>query len=296
MEAIFFGFFFGHPVRMSSYFVHKMYALAVLLVVIGGLNWGYLAFTGKDFVSLIFGKGAVANGIFLAVGIAAICIAFYRDTYLPFLGSSVLPCSVLEARTPEGADFERRVLVRPGVKVLYWAAEPANKDLQTIQDYKHAYLEYRNAGVAVADSDGYATLRVRKPQPYNVPMKGELPAHIHYRVCMGEGFIGPVQTVGVDGTEWFENLSSNEETNEQKEMFENVHSQEEHEEAKGPAIAYPIPEKSVFEVNVVAANTALRSLMPQEGALDEAPHPGGYDIDEAYRPAGPASFTAVNYS
>lgn len=265
---------------MNSYFIHKLYALAVLLVVVGGLNWGYLAVTGKDFVSFVFGKGAITNGIFLAVGIAALCIAFYRDTYLPFLGSSVLPCSVLEVRTPENADFERRVLVKPGVKVLYWAAEPANKDLQSIQDYRHAYLEYRNAGVAVADSDGYATLRVRKPQPYNVPVKGELPAHIHYRVCWGHGFIGPVETVGVDGTEWFENLRS----------------QEEPETAAGPDIAYPIPEKSLDEVNKVANNTSLRSLMPQQGALDESPHPGGYDIEEAYRPAVPAQYGQISYN
>jgi len=113
-----------------------------------------------------------------------------------------------------------------------------------------------------------------------VPLKGELHAHIHYRVCEGDGFLGRVETVGVDGKEW----------------FENVRSQEEPEAATGPAIAYPLPETSVQEVNHVAEVTAIRSLMPQDGAFDEAPHPGGYPIDEAYRPAVPASYTPVNYS
>ena len=267
-------------IEMNSYLQKKLVALAILLLVIGGLNWGYVAFTGKDLISHLFGKGLITNSIFLAVGVAALALAFYRDTYLPFLGTTVMPCSLVEARTPEGADFEAKVLAKPGAKVLYWAAEHANKDLQTVQDYKHAYLAFRNAGVAIADSDGTATLKVRKPQPYTVPLKGELEAHIHYRVCYGDGFLGRVETVGVDGKEW----------------FENVRSQEEPAVATGPAIAYPLPEHSVEEVNGVAAATAIRSLMPQEGALDEAPHPGGYPLDEAYIPAVPADYHAVNYS
>jgi len=281
---------------MNSYLQKKLVALAILLLVIGGLNWGYVAFAGKDLISHLFGKGLITNGIFLAVGVAALALAFYRDTYLPFLGTTVMPCSLVEARTPEGADFEAKILAKPGAKVLYWAAEHANKDLQTVQDYKHAYLAFRNAGVVIADSDGTATLKVRKPQPYTVPLKGELEAHIHYRVCYGDGFLGRVETVGVDGKEWFENVRSQNENENEKEYFTNVGAQEEPEAATGPAIAYPVPERSVDEINGVAATTAIRSLMPQDGAFDESPRPGGYPIDEAYRPAGPANYTPVNYS
>lgn len=264
---------------MNDYLQKKLVALGILLLIIGGLNWGYVAFTGKDLITYMLGKGMLTNAIFLAVGIAAISLAFYRDTYLPFLGPTVVPCSLLEARTPEAADFEMKVLVKPGAKVLYWATEPANKDLQTLQDWRHAYLNFRNAGVAVADSDGFASLRVRKPQPYTVAMKGEISAHIHYRVCYGDGLLGRVETVGVDGKEW----------------FENVGDQEEPAPTQGPSIAYPLPETSVQEINGVAQQTSLRSLMPQEGALVEAPHSRGYDIEEAYRPAGPASYTEVQY-
>lgn len=278
---------------MNGYMHKKLVALAVLLLVIGGLNWGYVAFTGKDLISYLFGKGLITNSIFLAVGLAALALAFYRDTYLPFLGTTVMPCSLVDVRTPEGADFEAKVLAKPGAKVLYWAAEPDNKDLQTVQDYKHAYLGFRNAGVAVADSDGTATIKVRKPQPYTVPLKGELEAHIHYRVCEGDGFLGRVETVGVDGKEWFENVDYPED---EEESFDNVRSQEEPETATGPAINYPVPERSIDEINGVAATTAIRSLMPQDGAFDESPHPGGYPIDEAYRPAVPANYTPVNYS
>jgi uncharacterized membrane protein YuzA (DUF378 family) len=278
---------------MNAYMQKKLVAFAVLLLVIGGLNWGYVAFTGKDLISYLFGKGLITNSIFLAVGLAALALAFYRDTYLPFLGTTIMPCSLLDVRTPEGADFEAKVLAKPGAKVLYWAAEPANKDLQTVQDYEHAYLAYRNAGVAIADSDGIATLKVRKPQPYSVPLKGDLDAHIHYRICYGDGFLGRVDTIGVDGKEWFENVDSEKP---EDESFTNVGAQEELATATGPAINYPVPERSIGEINGVAATTAIRSLMPQDGAFDESPRPGGYPIDEAYRPAGPANYTPVNYS
>jgi uncharacterized membrane protein YuzA (DUF378 family) len=265
---------------MNMYYKKMVIALSMLLLVIGGLNWGYVAFFGKDFVTFLLGKGMFTNAIFLAVGLAALGLAFYRDTYLPFLGKTILPCDLLQVHTPENADFERRVFVSPGVKVLYWAAEPANTDLQTLVDYKKAYLGYRNAGVAVADNDGFVSLRVRKPQPYQVPLKGELHAHIHYRVCYGDGFLGRVETVGVDGTEW----------------FENVRTEETPEPISEPEIMLPESSKSVDELNLVVSNTNLKSLMPSSGAPDESPSSGGYPIDEAYRPAVPISFTTINYA
>ena len=190
---------------------HKLYAVAMLFLIIGGLNWGYVAFTGKDLISYALGKGALTNAIFMFVGLAALSIAFFRDTYLPFLGGTVMPCGILQAQTPEGADTEVRVFVESGAKVMYWAAEPDNKDLKKLQDWREAYISYRNAGVAVADADGYATLKVRRPQSYLVPFKGELQPHIHYRVCHGEGMMSRVKTVTLDGNEYFANPEDEEE-------------------------------------------------------------------------------------
>lgn len=271
---------------ISDYVQHKLYAVAVLLLVVGGLNWGYVAFTGKDFVTYALGKGALANAIFLFVGIAAIAIAFYRDTYLPFLGPTVMPCGVLQTVTPEGADYEVRVFVKPGAKVLYWAAEPENKDLQVIQDWRQAYLTYRNAGVTVADENGNATLRVRTPQAYTVPMKGELSQHIHYRVCHGEGFMGRVETVTLDGKEYFEN---EEETEEELEPFEN---------ATVTGISSPSfpADNAIGEVNAVAQQTAEENIMSQEGGILEAPHPKGAELEAAFLPPAPVKYTEVNYS
>ena len=188
---------------MNRYAKHLLHAGIALLLVVGGLKLGLAGFKGEVVV-----LGHTVPVLFLlAVGAAAVSVAFARDFYLPFLGETILPCSVLDPKVPENADTEVKVLVKPGDKVLYWASEPANEDMDKIQDWRRAYLGYKNAGVAIADSDGFATLAVRHPQPYQVPLHGKLDAHVHYRVCMHDGFIGAVKTVKLDGREMFEDYA-----------------------------------------------------------------------------------------
>jgi hypothetical protein len=123
---------------------------------------------------------------------------FDRDTYLPFLGPMVAPCSVLENREPPGATREVKVIVEPNVKVIYWAAEPASEDLKKINSWKQAYLKYDNAGVTTSDGEGVAVLKVRDPQGYKVPLKGALQPHVHYRVCGEAGWMGKINTTFVN--------------------------------------------------------------------------------------------------
>jgi uncharacterized membrane protein YuzA (DUF378 family) len=256
----------------THYYRKKLYMFAALLLVIGGLNWGVVALTGGDLVSRIFGRGSVAaRGIFFAVALAAAAFLFQRNFYLPFLGEAHIPCSVLKDMTPEGANTSVSVHVRPGAKIVYWAAEPANEDLKSVVDYRAAYLEYKNAGVTTADADGMAELKVRTPQGYVVPLKGMLPPHVHYRVC-GErpGFMGPIVTITMDGKEYFANYVSREESDEPVTGI--------------PEYDFVKPRSALEEVNSVAQMTAQKSLMPESGAPDEAPAPGGYDLDAAFAP------------
>lgn len=270
---------------MFSFLQHKLHALAILLLVIGGVNAGLLALTGTDPVRSLFGtKSLVTNGLFLAIGLAALSIAFFRDSYLPFLGSTVIPCDVLQPHVPEGANTEVRVHVKAGDKVLYWASEPANDDLAHVKDWKQAYLGFRNAGVAVSDSDGQATLRVRKPQGYTVPLKGELAPHVHYRICDGSHMLGTVQTVRLDGTE----------------QFANPVSREEHPEsvATPTDFLYVNPATALSEINDVAKQTAARSLMPQEGGVEETAAGAqgrGADLGAAFAPPAPPVYNTIQY-
>jgi uncharacterized membrane protein YuzA (DUF378 family) len=172
----------------------------IALVIVGGLVWGVIGVGGPNIVASIFGKRWPAYTIYTLVGLAALLLVFSRDTYLPFLGETVLPCSLLAEQTPEHADTEVTVSqLHPGAKVLFWAAEPRTDGLGRINDWRKAYLKFANAGVTTADEAGRAVLRFRNPQAYSVPFKGNLPAHVHWRVCKEGGMIGPVQTIPIHG-------------------------------------------------------------------------------------------------
>ena len=183
---------------MDTVVAKWIHLLAVLLVVVGALNWGLVGAFGVNVVAAVFGRGLVANVIYTAVGIAGLSLAFRRDTYLPFLGETVLPCSAFADVTPEHADTTVTLSgLKPGAKVLFWASEPATEGLARINTWQQAYLEFANAGVTSADGAGHATLRFRKPQPYTVPVHGRIESHVHWRLCADGGMLGPVQTTPV---------------------------------------------------------------------------------------------------
>lgn len=171
-----------------------LHLLAMVLVVIGAVNWGLVGAFGFNAVSAVLGRGLLANIVYAAVGVAGLTVAFRRDTYLPFLGETVLPCAAIPESTPEHADVSVTLSgLTPHAKILFWAAEPATEGLSRIKNWQQAYLGFANAGVTTADAAGHATLRVRKPQAYTVPVHGRIESHVHWRVCQDGGMLGPVQ-------------------------------------------------------------------------------------------------------
>lgn len=176
----------------SQYYAKFAHKIAIGLLVIGALNWGLVGCCRINLVERLLGKGTVlVRAVYALVGIAALSVMFNRDTYLPFLGESVFPCAVLSEQVPPGATRAVTVSVQPGAKVVYWATEPGNGT----GDWKEAYRGFQNAGVASADTNGIATLKVREPQAYRVPWKGKLQPHVHFRVCDATGFVGRIKTV-----------------------------------------------------------------------------------------------------
>lgn len=181
----------------TLYLSKKLYKIAMVLLIVGALNWLLVGFFKWNLVEGLFGKGLLARSVYVIVGLAALSIMFNRDTYLPFLGETVMPCSLLEDRVPPGATKELHVAAPPGSKILYWAAEPAMESLKHINDWRAAYTKFENAGVTHADSNGHAILKVRDPQPYVVPFKGRIEPHVHFRICGEGGMLGRIKTVFV---------------------------------------------------------------------------------------------------
>jgi len=182
---------------------------AIVFVIIGALNWLSVGVTKVNMLEAIFASVTPPKGLerifgagsiiprflYVIVGVSALGLAFHRDTYLPFLGATVVPCSLIPERIPEGADTTVEVKVTPGAKVLYWAAEAETEGLKKINDWRGAYLKYMNAGVTIADADGTAKLSLKNPQPYTVPWKGRLEPHVHFRVCGENGMMERIETV-----------------------------------------------------------------------------------------------------
>jgi uncharacterized membrane protein YuzA (DUF378 family) len=181
----------------SLMFYQKMaFKVAMVLILVGSLNWLSCGLFRINFVESLLGS-TLSRVIYVLVGLAALSIMFNRDTYLPFLGETVLPCTTIPERVPPGATKELRVPAPPGSKVLYWASEPEMEELKQIQDWQHAYNKFENAGVTTTDTTGIAILKVRAPQAYTVPFKGRIEPHVHFRICDGSGMLGRIKTVFV---------------------------------------------------------------------------------------------------
>ena len=178
----------------------RMFAIAIVLI--GGVNWFAVAF-GYNLVeslnrvlSRVFHKRlSLDTIIYFVVGLCAIVLAFDRTLWLPFLGESVLPSSLVSVTSAKASTNKVDVHVRPNVKVAYWSANPGNNPDTPVEE---AYGKFENSGVVMSDDKGVATLSFEKGTEYIVPSGKHLKSHVHYRELSGEyGMIGPVQTVFV---------------------------------------------------------------------------------------------------
>jgi hypothetical protein len=145
----------------------------------------------------LLGFRKVAPGFWVTIlgTVGALFLLMQKTTYLPFLGETILPPSVLKLAAPTEATFDVTVKV-PGraTHVIYWAAGPATTIIPNPTD---AYAGFTNAGV-VPVINGTATLPVMCPAAYKVPMKSTpLDKHVHYRAVFPEGILGDVNTENI---------------------------------------------------------------------------------------------------
>jgi uncharacterized membrane protein YuzA (DUF378 family) len=164
--------------------------IAIFFIVFSAIHCGLIGCCKINLVERMFGK-TLGRCLYILMGLSALVVAFNRDTYLPFLGESVFPVSVLQNQVPSGATRTVQVRGTPNTKIVYWASEPTDGSIKTAED---AYKSYKNAGVTTTDNKGFAELKVREPQDYTIPF-GHLEPHIHFRECSFSGFLGRIKTV-----------------------------------------------------------------------------------------------------
>jgi uncharacterized membrane protein YuzA (DUF378 family) len=179
----------------------KIFMLAMVLVLVGALNWGIVGVSGVNLVEQLreLIKIDISKFIYIAVGLSALYLMLQRDTYLPFLGDAAYPCAALKEKIPNNHTHEVNVTVPPNSNVVYWASEPLNKDLELdiVSNPWEAYQKYGNSGVVKADNQGNAVLKFRNPSQYRIPSGKALNPHVHYRYCKTPGMLSRIYTVNI---------------------------------------------------------------------------------------------------
>lgn len=177
------------------------------VVMFSALHYGVMAlgFNFAEYLRLVFFRVfrkwiAIDTGIYVVFFLCALYLVFQRNTWLPFLGESVLPSALVPLKVNSG-DTEVEVRVSPEAKVVYWSAKPSDKAergeprFPAVED---AYDDYSNSGVTQANIDGIAKLAFNKGTDYEVPSGKVIKSHVHYReMDLKYGMMGPVQTVYV---------------------------------------------------------------------------------------------------
>jgi hypothetical protein len=181
-----------------------LYLISVILLIIGGLNWGLIGTFNLNIVKLLneytFDSPIFENAVYITVGLAAIYLSRKRNFYLPFLGDTILPPSLLKNLDNKNANISVTVDAPNADMVIYWAAEPLPEKQTDGSKFAYdAYDKYTNSGIAEVIS-GKAVLNVACPQTYWVKkwgIKKTLPKHLHYRLVYSTGWVSEVKTVNL---------------------------------------------------------------------------------------------------
>jgi len=142
-------------------------------------------------------NGPFGTGLLILSMAAFFYLALDMSTFLPFLGETILPPSVIATKTPVDAAISVDVRVPVGAThVIYWASDPGSPGTSANATPWDSYGNYTNSGVVAAETGGTATLLVQCPQQYKV-FGRTLPRHVHYRAVYKTGILGPVQTTPI---------------------------------------------------------------------------------------------------
>jgi hypothetical protein len=182
-----------NKIYFNDIYIHI--AIMLLLLSYSVLSGIYVLFSDEYNVFLrIFVIFIIAAGAYAL---------FKRDTFLPFLGISFIPNTLLIGqKVPEGANVQYELDMRGhenGTRIIYWAA---NKTDKIIEDPFAAYKDFHNVGVTNV-VNGKAIIKVFCPDQYKVGTmtsfidnsKQILDKHFHYRIVFKDtGLLSPVMT------------------------------------------------------------------------------------------------------
>lgn len=171
---------------LSTSTLNRILALGVILLFVTcvvSARFGVIDFRGSVMMSSIF-----------SACIASLVLISSRTTYLPFLGETIFPASLLRGVfSPSDATVTLEVDAGEGAtRVAYWASESGSR---VVKNPWEAYDKYTNSGISRVEN-GRATIHLRCPAQYAV--RGRvLPRHVHFRDIFPSGVMGEVKTAEV---------------------------------------------------------------------------------------------------
>jgi uncharacterized membrane protein YuzA (DUF378 family) len=179
----------------------KLHMFLMALVIIGSINWGTTALGYNivehlsNYINILFKTTLHLDKIiYLLVAISAILLASKRDTWLPFLGISVLPDAIIPLSHPTPTDKIIKIKTLPNVKIAYWAALNKGDKTPVIV----AYNNYENSGVVMSDENGNASFPILTGSGYTLPSGKVLSRHLHYRIIgnsENKGMMNRIETI-----------------------------------------------------------------------------------------------------
>jgi uncharacterized membrane protein YuzA (DUF378 family) len=188
-----------------------VYLICAIIVLIGAINWGVVGTFNIDLVKSLndytFKSDIFVRSIYIIVGIAALYMLFNRTYFLPFLGKTVLPPSVLKPYETKSESAKKLTIdvmdcdTAKAKYVMYWGANPGKPKDNKLTGPMEAYGDYSNYGVALVKNNK-ADLKFECPINYKVNKFGvyprELPKHLHYRIAYNTGILSEVKTIELE--------------------------------------------------------------------------------------------------
>lgn len=172
--------------------------IMLLAVIVGAINWGLTVFDFNlvEYLSKFINDTLNSNYpidkvIYVLVALAGIKL-LRRDVFLPFLGKTVIPPTVVPMKENKYKKDKVIIKVQPNSKVMYWAAKKMKTEKEDVWD---AYDDYSNSGVTQSDKNGKAVLLLEKGSGYIVPGGKYIKPHVHFRYEVKPGMFSRIETV-----------------------------------------------------------------------------------------------------
>lgn len=183
---------------MEEYYLH-IYIIALIVFVTIDTCLKVFGISVVEIISSFLNKMLrtnlrFENYIYVTAGVFAVLILLKRDTWLPFLGQTVIPKGILKENIPENYNKEIKTNVgEANAKVIYWASNDTKNENTKVFD---AYGDFSNGGITTSDTKGDVVFKFNTGTGYIVPSGKYIKRHVHYRVMKDKySMLGRVKTV-----------------------------------------------------------------------------------------------------